>query len=173
MTDVTSKQKDAVKTVLTCLKQAGVDLSKGKTKVKMKPNQAEMTIIINGEEEAIDIDFETGQVEYEYFTTKKDLGNLENKENLVQSIKSAFFSENDIKPNLDEGKINILKEQIKKYIRKYLEEMSGTGGGAAPGAGASFSPGAGENFATPKAFVGGSAKNPKKKKYLVSKKLTW
>lgn len=65
----------------------------------------------------------------------------------------------------EDARMQILKEEIKKYIRKVLEQMS-------TGTGATMSPGAGETYATPNAFVGGSPKNTKKKKkYTITKKL--
>ena len=152
--EVTSEQKNKIKSLLSCLKKAGVDFSQ-KPKAKIQPDQAQMNITIKGENQAINLNFETGDVEYEYFTTKRKLGNIENIDGLVSGIKQAFFKENDIKPNDDsepdvyeQFKIR-LKEAIRKHINVYLDEMSTTGNGS------SFTTGNGENYATPFSFVGG------------------
>lgn len=123
--ELTPQHKESLKKVITCFKKAGADISTI-SDIDSDSVHVEFTIKVKGKEVNISVEFSTGDVYYEYFTSKNKIGNISSPTQLTDTIKKGI-GDKEIAPNIDE------------------ESSTGTG--------ASFSAGQGEQFATPFAFV--------------------
>lgn len=142
--NATLEHKELLRKVLSCFKKAGVDISTV-SKIKSDTVHSEFSIKAKGKEFTVGIEFSSGDVYYEYFTSRDKIGNVSDLNKLTAIIKDGT-QENEIEPNVDEDVIKRLKEVVKKFIGHELAEESATGSGA------SFSHGQGEQYATPNAF---------------------
>lgn len=123
--ELTPEHKESLKKVISCFKKAGADISTV-SNVDSDSVHVEFSIKVKGKEVNIRVEFSTGDVYYEYFTSKNKIGNVSSPTELTNTIKKGI-GDKEIAPNIDE------------------ESATGTGG--------SFSGGQGEQFATPFAFV--------------------